>query len=57
MRNEDIIRLAVQITEENNSVYKKAARNQAFMIKAQDSSGYESISRERNRWRNRKIQE
>lgn len=39
MRNEDIIRLAVQITEENNSVYKKAARNQAFMIKAEDSAG------------------
>lgn len=39
MENEDIIRLAVQLTEENNSVYKKAARNQAFMIKAEDSSG------------------
>lgn len=39
MENEEIIRLAVQLTEENNSVYKKAARNQAFMIKAEDSSG------------------
>lgn len=39
MRNEDIIRLAVQLTEENNSVYKKAARNQSFIIKAEDSSG------------------
>jgi hypothetical protein len=39
MENEDIIRLAVQLTEENNSLYKKAARNQAFMIKAEDSSG------------------
>lgn len=39
MENEDIIRLAVQLTEENNSLYKNAARNQAFMIKAEDSSG------------------
>lgn len=39
MGNEDIIRLAVKLTEENNSVYKKAAMNQGFMIKAEDSSG------------------
>lgn len=39
MENEDIIRLAVQLTEENNSLYKKAARDQAFMIKAEDSAG------------------
>lgn len=39
MENEDIIRLAVQLTEENNSLYKKAARDQAFMIKAEDSFG------------------
>jgi hypothetical protein len=39
MENEDIIRLAVQLTEENNSLYKNAARNQAFIIKAEDSSG------------------
>lgn len=39
MENEDIIRFAVQLTEENNSHYKKAARDQAFMIKAEDSAG------------------
>lgn len=39
MENEDIIRLAVRLTEENNSLYKKAALDQAFMIKAEDSAG------------------
>jgi hypothetical protein len=39
MENEEIIKLALKLTEENNSLYKKAARNQAFMIKAEDSLG------------------
>lgn len=39
MENEDIIKLAVQLTEENNTLYKKAAREQAFMIKAGDGFG------------------
>jgi hypothetical protein len=39
MKNEDIIKLAVQLTEENNSLYKQAARDQAFMIKAEDAAG------------------
>jgi hypothetical protein len=39
MENEDIIKLAIKLTEENNSIYKSAARNQAFMIKADDGSG------------------
>ena len=39
MENEDIIRLALRLTEENNSLYKKAARDQAFMIKAEYSVG------------------
>lgn len=41
MENEDIIKLAVRLTEENNSLYKSAAREQAFMIKADDGSGYD----------------
>jgi hypothetical protein len=41
MENKDIIKLAVKLTEENNTIYKQAARNQAFMIKAKDSLGSE----------------
>jgi hypothetical protein len=39
MENHEIIKLAVRLTEENNSVYKIAAINQAFMIKAKDKLG------------------
>ena len=39
MENHEIIKLAVRLTEENNSVYKIAAVNQAFIIKAKDKLG------------------
>jgi hypothetical protein len=39
MENHEIIKLAVRLTEENNSVCKIAAINQAFMIKAKDKLG------------------
>ena len=39
MENEEIIKLAVRLTEENNSLYKQSAREQAFMIKARDNAG------------------
>ena len=39
MENKEIIKLAVRLTEENNSLYKQSAREQAFMIKARDSAG------------------
>jgi hypothetical protein len=41
MENEEIIKLAVRLTEENNSFYKQSARQQAFMIKAKDLMGTE----------------
>lgn len=39
MENREIIKLALRITEENNSVYKISAVSQAYIIKAKDLLG------------------
>lgn len=41
MESQELIKLAIKITQENNSYIKEAARSQSFLIKATDASGTE----------------